>query len=311
MTDSLGFTPTRLWGVVIVLLLAASDYVICSLVAYGRFAEHWKMMLPTFGAAVIVQALSMLAFLASAIRTDKFSTITFVWWQILFVAFCTTYVLTHGSSSAGLWVGSVWSACLASNVWASLHYRIKAEMRKKMAATADTIARGLSRLRIDDRDDALEKGNWTLDDSSSSETEGIVSRPEWLTQFAMLFYFSAGIIGFVFAYLTGTLKNALSTFGLGFMGMIIVTLVLLNFARSFEAHRLALRLKNANVVLSVISLVVGIVIWRKDGVYNFGVMSVMHWAACLNAGIAEVLLQSSPDKDSGEEEHDSEDSDEQ
>lgn len=311
MADSPAFTPPRLWGLIIVLVLAASDYAICSLIAYGRFAEYWKMMLPTFGAAVLVQALSMLAFLASAIRTNKLSTITFVWWQILFVAFCTTYALTHGSSAAGLWVGSVWSACLTSNVWASLHYRVNAEMKKRMAVTADTIAKGLSRLNIDDRDDALEKADWTLDGSSSSETEGIVSRPEWLTQLAMLFYFSAGIIGFVFAYLTGTLKNALSTFGLGFMGMIIVTLVLLDFGRSFEAHRLALRLKNANVVLSVISLVVGIVIWRKDGVYNFGVMSVMHWATCLNAGIAEVLLQSSLDKNAGEEEHDSEDFDEE
>jgi hypothetical protein len=268
------------------------------------------MMLPTFGAAVIVKALSMLAFLASAIRTDKFSTIAFVWWQILFVAFCTTYVLTHGSSSAGLWVGSVWSACLASNVWASLHYRVKAEMKKKMAATADTIAKGLSRLRIDDRDDAVEKGNWTLDNSFSPEIEETFSRPDWLTPFAMLFYFSAGSIGFVFAYLTGTLKNALSTFGLGFMGMIVVTLVLLDFRRSFEAHRLALRLKNANVVLSVISLVVGIVIWRKDGVYNFGVMSAMHWAACLNAGIAEILLQIPAGQDSDDEEYDNEGSDE-
>jgi hypothetical protein len=90
--------------------------MICSLIAYGRFAEYWEMMLPTFGVAVIVQALSMLAFLTGVIWTDRTSTVTFVWWQILFVAFCITYALTHGSSSAGLRVGSVCSVCLASNV---------------------------------------------------------------------------------------------------------------------------------------------------------------------------------------------------
>jgi hypothetical protein len=39
-------------------------------------------------------------------------------------------------------------------------------------------------------------------------------------------------------------------------------------------------------------------------------MWVVHWAGCLNACIAEILLQSSLDKISGEEEHDSEDYDE-
>lgn len=50
------------------------------------------------------------------------------------------------------------------------------------------------------------------------------------------------------------------------------------------------------------------VLWQRYGVYNPGSMWVVHWGACLNAGIAQVLLQSSLDEDSGDEGHDSGDS---
>jgi hypothetical protein len=312
MAEPSDYKPPRLRVPLIVLVLVASDMLLGYWIGigYGLYKEVVKMMLPTFGAAVIAQAASMLIFLVGAIWTGELPTIAFAWWQFVFVVQCATYTWIYGPKMAGALVGAVLSACLAGNVWTSLHNWVKAETMKKMAVTADTITTGLSKLNIDDCDDTLEKADWTVDDSSSSATSEIVSWRDWFARFAMISYFSAGCLAFFFAFLTGTLKITLSTFGLGFMGMIIVALVLLDLARTSEARRLAIHCKTANVVSSAIALVVGIFLWQRDGVNNAGMMCVVHWAACLNAGIAEVLLQSSLDKDPGEEENNSENSDE-
>jgi hypothetical protein len=310
MAEPSDYKPARLWGSIVVLALEASDILLGYWfgIDYGLYKEVVKMMLPTFGAAVIVQAASMLIFLAGAIWTGELATIAFAWWQLVFVVQCAAFTWIFGPKMAGALVGAVLSACLAGNVWTSLHYWVKAETAKKAAGTVHTITKVLSKLKIEKCGDALEKADWTRDEGSSSETGETVSWRDWFSHFAMIFYFSAGCLAFFFAYLTGTLKTALSTFGLGFMGMIIVALVLLDLARTSEARRLAVHFRTANVVSSAIALVVGIILWRRDGVYNAGLMWVVHWAGCLNTCIAEVLLQSSLDKDSGEEEYDIEDS---
>jgi hypothetical protein len=99
--------------------------------------------------------------------------------------------------------------------------------------------------------------------------------------------------------------------------MLIVAFVLLGTWSTSEADRLADHFKFANVMSIAVSLIVAIVGWWRNGLYNFGWMCFAHWAACLYSGIAEVLVQTSLDEDTGEEEehdseevHDSEDSDE-
>ena len=161
--------------------------------------------------------------------------------------------------------------------------------------------------------DDLEKADW----DSSLMTEKHASGRDWFFAYSMLFNFSAGAFALSSAYLTGTLNAALTTFGLGFTVMLIVAFVLLSTWSITEADRLADHFRLANVISIAVSLSVAIVGWWRNGLYNFVWMCFVHWAACLYSGIAEVVVQTSLNEDTGEEEeqnseeeHVSEDSDE-
>jgi hypothetical protein len=199
----------------------------------------------------------------------------------------------YGPSMAGLWVGFFWSASLIGNVWTALHYRDEAETTKEAAATEDRNAEITSELKADDRGDTVARVHRHLKDASSPMAVRLASWRGQFTAFSMLYNFSAGALGFVFAYCTGTLNTAISTFGPGFMGMIIVALVLLKFTRTLEARRLADHFITANLVSAAVSLPIGIVYWQQNSVYSFRFMCIVHWSACLYSGIALVLEQSS------------------
>jgi hypothetical protein len=308
MAEPSDYQPPRLWGILVVLVVTASDRFICYRIAPGRYTEFWEMMLPTFGAAVMIQAVSVLGFLASAIWTGKLSTIAFAWWQLVCVVQCTIYMSFYGPSMAGLFVGAVYSSCLVCNIWTALHYRVEAE-RVKGAATTH-LAKALSKLKIDDCNDALEQVKRHLHDASSPTSVRTTLWRGRLALFSMLYNFFAGTLGFFFAYRSQSLKTAFSTFGLGFLGIVIVALVLLDCTRTSEALRLADHFRSVNSVSVAFHLFYSIGSWLQNGVYDFGAMCFVHWAACLYSGIVEVLVRSSLRKYSGEEEHYSEDFDE-
>jgi len=296
----------RLWGLLIVFAFAVQDIMLCYWFANGQLREYVEMLLPTLGVAMIVQAIGMLVLLASAIWSGKLWKIAFVWWQIVYVVLCATYAILFAPSMAGLGIGAFSSACLVCNIWTALHCRVKAETIKEVAATAHTSAEVASKRKTDDRVDAFERVYWPLDDASSPTAVAIASWRGRCAAFSMLFNFSAGTLGFVFAYLKGTLKTTLSTFGLGFLGMIIAALLLLDLARTLEACRLADHFKSVNVFSITFFLYFAIGDWARTGAYNFDSMCFVHWAACVYSEIAEILVQSSLDQNIDDEEYHSE-----
>ena len=196
----------------------------------------------------------------------------------------------------------------------TLLYRHKAQMVKNARMAIVYSNTGLYRTaKRQYCSDDLEKADW----DSSLMTEKHASGRDWFFAYGMLFNFSAGAFALFSAYLTGTLNAALTTFGLGFTVMLVVAFVLLGTWSIAEADRLADHFRLANAVSIAVSLSVAIVGWWRNGLYNFGLVRFVHWAACLYSGIAEVVMQTSLNGDTGEEEeqnseeeHVSEDSDE-
>lgn len=192
----------------------------------------------------------------------------------------------------------------------TLHYHIEAQ-KESASRTAAEASVGLFRTaKRPDCNNGISKADWILDDSSSPMTEEITSGRDYFFAYSMLFSFCAGTLQFFFAYLAGTLNTALTTFGLGFTGMLIVAFVLLGLTNTSEPHRLAEHFKTANVGAVALFWAIAIVDWRRTGVCNFGYMCFVHWAACLYSGIAEIMVHSSLYQDSDDEDNESEGSDE-
>lgn len=70
--------------------------------AGGIRAEHTETLLPAVGVAVIVQAVSLLLFVASAIWTGKLCRAPFLCWQVFYFISSTGYTYFHRPSLAGL-----------------------------------------------------------------------------------------------------------------------------------------------------------------------------------------------------------------
>lgn len=279
------------------------------------FAIHTETLQPALGFAVIVQAVGLLLFFASAMWTGKLCRKPFLCWQVIYILSCAGYSWYHLPSMEWLFLGTMWPANIATNIWMTLLYRKETQMTKNARMAIVYSSTGLYRTaKRQDCVGDLEKAGWK---SSFSMTEKHASARDWSFAYGMLFNFSAGAFALFSAYLTGTLNAALTTFGLGFTVMLIVAFVLLGTWSTSEADRLADHFRLANVISIAVSLTVAIVgRWRNE-LYNFGWMCFAHWAAYLYSGIAVVLVQTSLDEDTGEEEehdseeeNDSEDSDE-
>jgi len=279
--------------------------------AGGLRAEHTEILLPALGVAVVVQAVSTLLFVASVIWTGKFHKVPFFCWQFIYVFAYGFYTTYYWPSTAGLLLGAGWATNLACNVWITLRYHIKVrEMKNARATTAHTSTGLMLTAKRENYGDDPEEADRALNGSLSSMAEKVAPERDWYFAYVMLFQFSAGTLGFYSAYLTGTLNTALTTFGLGFLGMLIGALVLLGTTSTSHPHRLADHFKTANVGSAAFFLTFAVGTWQESGVFNFGWLCVMLWAACLNSGIAEVLVQKPLEQDLDDEEHDSEDSDE-
>ena len=283
--------------------------------AGGLRAEHTEA-LPALGVAVILQAVSFLLFFASAIWTGKLCRKSFLCWYVIFMLLCAGYNFYHWPSMEGLFLGAAWPATIAGNIWMTIHYHIKVRMAKNAGTAKNTSMAKNARMAIAHasvglfptakRQDCGDDSERMNSNSSSSMVKEFASECDWFFAYAMLFNFSAGAIGFFFAYLTGTHNTALTTFGLGFTGMLIVAFVLLGTTSTSKPERLAKHFKLANVISSAVFMTIAIIDWRRLGLYNFGWSCVVHWAACLYSGIAKVLVQTSVDEDLTEEGHDSE-----
>lgn len=279
------------------------------------FAVHTETLQPALGFAVIMQAVSLLLFFASAIWTGKLCRKPFLCWQVIYILSCADYNYYRLPSMEGLFLGTLWPANVATNIWMTLMYRKKAQMAKNARMVIVYSSTGLYRTaKRQDFVGDIEKAGWN---SYSSTTEEDMSGRDWFFAYSMLFNFSAGTFALFSAYLTGTLNAALTTFGLGFTVMLIAAFVLLGTWSTSEADRLADYFKLANVMSIAVSLTIATVGWWRNGLCNFGWICFAHWAACLYSGIAEVVVQTSLNGDTGEEEeqnseeeHYSEDSDE-
>lgn len=270
---------------------------------YHRSTDDQRMeLLLTFGIAVVAQAVNMQVFLTSAIWTGKLCGSAFIYWQLSFLVLCGTYAVLHERSMMGLFTGALWTAGIAWGVWEALHDRVKAGTMKEAATTELTMARIGSERDINGN--PLERGYWPYDPYSPT-TAKTVSLHGCLVTFFMLYYFAAGTAGFVFAYISGTLNSAVSSFGLGFLVMFFIAQLLLVFAKTWEPRRLAKHFLFATTVSCVVFLITS-----PSGRYNIGLMSVVQWVCLLYTGIAEVLMQIPPKQDLDDERIDSKDPDE-
>lgn len=247
------------------------------------------MLLPTLGMAMMVQAVSMLVFLWGAMWIGKLCKVSFICWQVVYVVLCAAYALSHWPSMAGLWIGTTWSASVAVNVWIALLKRVEVEtVKKKMAAAMSHT--GTSMAEEQDGDNDIERA-YIFPSENKNTT--------WYGRFAgcyMAYSLFWGAFGLAYAYLVGLLEIALSSFGVSFMGLFVAALLLLNFASTSEALRLAKYFETWCVVSAAIFVAIGWVFWGQEGGRFFGLACAVLWSAFLYTGIAEVLSASAFDK---------------
>lgn len=291
----------QLFSLVITLYITVQNSVFYYQFAGNESKEYRKTLLPTLGIAMMAEAISMLVFLGSAMWTGKLCKVSFICWQVVYVVICAAYALSHWPGMSGLWIGATWSASVALNVWITLLKRVEAETAKKkramaaMAAMAAMVATAHTSTSIAEAQDGgndLEKAN--IFPSNSKNTS-------WYGRYAgyyMAYSFFWGAFGFVYAYMVGLLNIALSSFGIGFMVMSVVALLLLNLASTSEARRLARYFDDWHTVSAAIFVMIGWVSWGQEGGCFFGLAWAVLWSAFLYTGIAEVLREAAFDKNS-------------
>ena len=268
--------------------------------------KMWSLLLP-LGVAMIMQAISVLVFVASAICTGELYPKAFVCWQVAYGVSCVAYADFHWPSMAGLGIGAIWSISVACSIWAALSYQFKAETARKVAEAAHPTS-GAVDARLTNPEDRSEQIYRAQDDFWPSLSEERTSLRTWIAINSMLFSFSAGTLGLVWVYVTEQLSTALPSFGFAFLAVLIGALVLLHVASHEPARDLAGRFRLCYVVWTIIYLIFAIInLWRGDWVH-FGWPCALHWGACLYTGIAE-LLEQIADRDLKNEQHDDDDDD--
>ncbi|GAB7322679.1 hypothetical protein MBLNU13_g03581t1 [Cladosporium sp. NU13] len=135
MADAPDISGPQLWSLVGVIWITGQDIVFYNQSAGDESKEYGKMLLPTLGVAMMVEAVSMLVFLGSTMWTGKLRRVVFICWQFIYAISCNTYALLHWNGMVGLCIGASWSASVALSVLIALHNWVETETKKSKAAS--------------------------------------------------------------------------------------------------------------------------------------------------------------------------------
>ena len=245
--------------------------------------ESIASLLPPFGVALLIQATSVLAFLVIALWTGKLYRKGFVYVQVVHGVSCVTYAYFHWPSMAGLGIGTIWSGSVACNMWRALDHLVKAEK----AILAEDKAWWA---QFRDSDDARERTYWTEHEISSWKKHNKASSLRCENACFMISSFFGGTLGFVSAYLSGTVNIALKSFSLGFLGILVVALMQLEIVSDKPACSLTANLKTWRAISGAFLTLVAISCWRRDGdSLTNGLLCVINWSFALHTGIGGIL----------------------
>jgi hypothetical protein len=295
-----------------VLFLAFNTGMQHAILAKDPCVESLGSLLPPLGIAMIMQDVSVLAFLSSTIWTGKVHKKPFVYWQMAYCVSCAAYAYFHWPSMAGLWIGTMWSVSVVCNIPRALEHLIKADKLRleDLKAHLADVETWRAKKRADGDD--LERVYRTEHHTSSLESQESTSSRRRCVACLMFSYSGASTFVFVFAYQNGTLETALKTFGLGFLGMFIVCLGILEFLSDESADSLADDLRDWTKLSSAMLTIIALVWWLRDGIHEtYGLISVVFWSVALHIGIAEILEGPTLDlyQELGNEQHDKGDAD--
>ena len=248
-----------------------------------------EALLPPLGVAMIVQAIIALAFLASVDWTGELHKKRFLDFQVIYFVSCGAYAYFHWPNMAGLWNGAIYSSLAACYMWSHLDCRMKAETARRATWRAQIRAMKARLAKRQDRGDACEQVYWTYNNNSSTSNEFVSSRRRFIAGY-MLYSFIASTLGFVLAYLNESLHTALKFFGLVSLGIVIVAMLILEFARDESALSLADDFQTWNVLSAAVLVFLGLVGWCFYGGHVTCItVCMVSWTTAMHMGIVGVL----------------------
>ena len=180
--------------------------------------EGMVKLLPGFGAAMVIQAITLHASLLRAVWKGRYPDETMSPCQMLARQYyCCTFTLKHWRHLLAFLIGVLCAFSADHSLWEALRY-------------AREIA---ERGRPSRAESAAEKGRVSTTESAAEDGQGNPSPLRRSTIFCMLFFSIAGFSDLGNALYVGKIDTALSIFGPCFLAALVVAVLMLRVATLF------------------------------------------------------------------------------